>query len=292
MILITGATGLVGAAILDEFEKRDEKIRILTRDVSKVEHFKGNPNIEVAIGDMQKPETLSYALKDVDKAVLISSADPFGMADTQMSFIDAAKVASVRYIAKLSCLNPGENSPSRFLQMHAKIEKHLEESGLAWTYIRPAHFMQMYLMNAPTVVAQDSLFIPMADAHVAPVDVRDVAKVFYAVLTTSDHESKVYEMSGPESVTMSEIAMQLSKALERAIHYVNITPEQLAQQLISMGMPEQLADAINELYGERRQGSESKVLLETHKLFGIVPTTFAAFLEQNLTAFQGGHMGQ
>ena len=127
----------------------------------------------------------------------------------------------------------------------------------------------------------------MDNAFIAPTDVHDLVKVFYTVLTTGGHEGKMYELSGPDSMTLNDIAAQLSKALGRTIHYVNVTPEQERQQLVSFGMPEQLADAVNELYSERRKGSESKVLLETQKLFGIRPTTFAEFVAQNAEVFQG-----
>jgi uncharacterized protein YbjT (DUF2867 family) len=287
MILIPGATGLTGTALVHEFRKHHERVRILTRDAKNAKMFEDDPNIEIAVGDMLKPETLDDALKGVDKAVLISTADPAAMAETQIAFINAAKKMGVRHIVKLSCLNPDKKSPARFLRMHAEIEKYLEDSGIAWTHIRPAHFMQMYLLDAPTVIAQDSFFIPLADALIAPIDVHDLVKVFYAVLTTEGHEGKTYELSGPDSMTMSDIAAQFSRALGKSIHYINVTPEQERQQLVSFGMPEQLADAVNELYSERRKGSESKVLLETHKLFGIRPTPFAEFVAQNVEVFKG-----
>ncbi|GLV57292.1 NAD(P)-dependent oxidoreductase [Dictyobacter sp. S3.2.2.5] len=292
MILITGATGLTGTALVNKFRKRHEQVRILTRDAKNANMFEDDPNIEIAAGDMLKPETLDDALKDVDKTVLISPADPVAMAAMQISFINAAKKAGVRHIVKLSSLNPDKNSPARFLRMHAEIEKHLEDSGMAWTHIRPAHFMQMYLLEAATVIAQDSLFIPMDNAFIAPVDVHDIAQVLHAVLTTEGHEGKIYELSGPDSMTVNAIAAQLSRALGRTIHYVNVTPEQERQQLVMFGMPEQLADAVNELYSERRKGSESKVLLETHKLFGIQPTPFAEFVARNVEVFKAAQKEQ
>jgi uncharacterized protein YbjT (DUF2867 family) len=287
MILISGATGLTGTALVHEFRKHNGGVRILTRDAKHAKMFADDPNIEIAVGDMLKAETLDDALKGVDKAVLISTADPVAMAETQIAFINAAKKAGVRHIVKLSCLNPDKNSPARFLRMHAEIERHLEDSGIAWTHIRPAHFMQMYLLDAPAVIAQDSFFIPMDDAFIAPIDVHDLVKVFHAVLTTEGHEGMTYELSGPDSMTISDIAAQFSRALGRTIYYINITPEQERQQLVSFGMPELLADAVNELYSERRKGSESKVLLETHKLFGIRPTPFAEFVAQNVDVFKG-----
>lgn len=287
MILITGATGLTGAALVREFQKHYERVRILTRDAKHAKMFEDDPNIEIAVGDMLKPETLDGALKDVDKAVLISTADPGAMAHTQISFIDAAKKAGVRHIVKLSCLNPEKSSPARFLRMHAEIEQHLEESGMTWTHIRPAHFMQMYLLDAPTVIARDSFFIPMDDALIAPIDVHDLVKVFHTVLTTEGHEGKTYELSGPDSMTLNDIAAQLSSVLGRTIHYINVTPEQERQQLISFGMPEQVVDAVNELYSERRKGSESKVFLEIQQRFGIRPTPFAEFVARHVNVFQG-----
>ena len=290
MILITGATGLNGTALLSEFKRHNEPVRLLVRTAEDAATIEASVNVQVVVGDMLKPETLKDALKDIDKTVLISSADPFTMAETQISFIDAAKEAGIKHIVKLSCLNPDKNSPARFVRMHAEIEEHLEKSGMAWTHIRPAHFMQMYLLNAPTIITQDSFFVPMADAYVAPTDVHDIAKVFYAVLMSDGHEGKVYEMSGPESIAMNDIAAKLSKTLGRTISYVDVAPEQFRDQAVSAGLPEQLADAINELYAERRKGSEATVLNETHKLFGIQPTTFTEFIDQNIYAFGGVHM--
>jgi len=290
MILITGATGLVGATLVHEFQAHKERIRILTRDSKNAERFKDDPYVEVVVGDMQKPDALSDVLLGVDKAVLISSADPLAMAETQIAFIDAAQKAGVKHLIKLSCLHPDKNSPALFLRMHAEIEKRLKNSSIDWTLIRPAHFMQMYLMNAQTISEQNAIFMPMGSAHVAPIALEDLAKVFYKVLTTEGHERKIYELSGPESLTLDDIAKQFSRVLGRTINYVNITPEQLGEQLTAFGMPAQLIEAINELYGERRQDSEAEVLLGTHRAFGIKPTTFSEFVIRNKAVFGGASM--
>lgn len=286
MILVTGAAGQNGTAIVNEFVKRKKHVRVLVRDAKDAQAF-NDPLVEVHVGDMRKPETLAEALKGVSKAALISSADPGKMVATQMAFIDAAKAAGVRHIAKLSCLNADVNSPARFIRMHGEIEKHLEDSGMAWTHIRPTHFMQNYLLDAPVITAQSAFYYPMADSAVAPVDIQDIAHVFYQVLTGEGHENKVYELSGPEALTMNDIASCFSTALGRTVQYVDVPPEAFRQQLVSFGMPEALAGAINELYDERRVGTEFRVLLATHKLFGIEPATFAEFLNQNIVAFGG-----
>jgi uncharacterized protein YbjT (DUF2867 family) len=289
MILITGAAGQNGMAIINEFIKHKERMRILVRNAKDAQKF-DNPLVDIFIGDMSNHETLNEALKGVTKAVLISSADPEKMAETQKAFIDAASAAGVRHIIKLSCLNADINSSARFIQMHGEIEKHLEASGMTWTHIRPTHFMQNYLLDVPTIAAQNAFYYPMGGTAVAPIDVHDLARVFYKVVTGNGHENKAYELSGPEALTMDDIAARYSKALGRTIHYINVPPESFRQQLVSFGMPEALADAINELYDERRKGTESAVRLGTHKLLGITPTTFAEFINQNMAVFGGTSM--
>jgi uncharacterized protein YbjT (DUF2867 family) len=160
MILITGASGLNGTALVNEFMKHKKRVRVLVQDPKETAKFDGSL-VEVFVGDMLKPEMLSDALKGVDTATLISSADPERMAVTQKSFIDAAKAAGVRHIVKLSCLNADAHSPAWFIRMHGEIEKHLENSGMAWTHIRPTHFMQNYLLDAPTIAAQNAFYYPM-----------------------------------------------------------------------------------------------------------------------------------
>jgi hypothetical protein len=154
----------------------------------------------------------------------------------------------------------------------------------AWTHIRPTHFMRNYLLDAPTIAAQNAFYYPMGDKLVAPIDAHDIAKVFYEALTTKGHADKVYELSGPEALTMHDIASRLSKTLGRTIQYVDVSPEEYRKQMIGFGVPGMLADAINELYDEHRKGTESKVLLETHRLFDVKPTTFAEFIGQNIKA--------
>lgn len=284
-ILITGAAGLNGTALVNEFVQHQKKVRVLVRDAKKADLFNSS-YVEVAVGDMLQPETLVEALKDIEIAVLISSPEP-RMQETQETFIDAAKKAGVRHIVKISALNADSESPARFIRMHGEIEKYLKNSGMAWTFIRPANFMQMFLRDLPTIMHQDAFYYPMADASIAPTDAHDIAKVIYAVLTTEGHENKIYEMSGPEALTLNDIASLFSQALGRTIRYVALPPEEYRRQMLAIGIPEFLVDALNEMFSERRKGSESKVLIETHKLFNIKPTTFSEFINQNLTIFQG-----
>jgi uncharacterized protein YbjT (DUF2867 family) len=177
--------------------------------------------------------------------------------------------------------------------MHGEIERYLESSGLAWTHLRPSQFMQVYLREVPTIVTESALFLPMEDAKLAPVDVEDIAKVTCTLLRTGGHEGKSYDMTGPQALTMTEIAEHISGAIGKIVRYVNVAPSERRRALLAAGIPLYFADALDVQSSERRKGSESKVYPGVHEAFGIHPTTFAEFARRNATAFRGeeGHFG-
>src|SRR3981081_1526554 len=109
MILVTGATGLNGTALLRLLSARGVPVRALVRHPAKAEAIAALPHVEIVQGDMARPETLAPALRDVDRAMLISSPDPM-MLEVQSNFVDAAKKAGGRPAVKLSGTTPALKS--------------------------------------------------------------------------------------------------------------------------------------------------------------------------------------
>jgi uncharacterized protein YbjT (DUF2867 family) len=286
-ILVTGATGLAGSAVLREFVRNRHPVRALVRSRAKARAFEAFPTVEVVEGDMSRPATLEDALWGVDRVLLISSPDQ-QMVERQSAFIDAAKKADVRHIVKFSGLSAADvDTPFVFGSMHAEIERYLEGSGLAWTHLRPSQFMTEYLREVPTILAQSALLLPLEDARLVPVDVADIARAAYLLLTTPGHEGRIYAMSGPEALSMAEIAGQISAAVGRAVRYVPITRDQRKQALLAAGVPSYSVDALDAQAGERLKGTEATVHPETHTALGITPTLFAEFAGRNAGAFLG-----
>jgi uncharacterized protein YbjT (DUF2867 family) len=236
---------------------------------------------------MLRPETLGRALDGVDRVLLISSPDQ-QMVETQCTFIDAAKKAGVRHIVKLSGVTTSLDSPFLFSRMHAEIARHLERSGLAWTQLRPSQFMTEYLREVPTIVAESAFFLPFEDAKLTPVDLEDIAKAAFALLTTPGHEGKAYMISGPEALSMREIAEQISLAIGKTVRYVNISPEERKRAQLAAGIPAYVVDALDVQSRLRRKGNGEEVVHpETHIALGIRPTTFAEFARRHAADFLG-----
>jgi uncharacterized protein YbjT (DUF2867 family) len=286
MILVTGATGLNGKELLRVLSASGVAVRALVRNPARAEAIATLPNVEIVQGDMAHPETLATGLRGVDRAMLISSSDPM-MLDVQTNFIDAARKAGVKHIVKLSGIMPELDSAFRFARMHGEIEKRLEASGMAFTHLRAGEFMPAYFRQVPNITAKGAMFLPMEDARIASIDVGDIAEIAAKVLTGSGHEGKTYSLTGPEALTMTEVAEKLSAATGKAIRYVNVPPEAARQAQLAAGMPPYLADALFELFAERRNGKEAQVWPDAELLLDRRPTSFDEFAKRNVEVFRG-----
>jgi len=291
MILVTGASGLAGSAVIREFARRHSPVRALVRDRAKARALEALPAVELVEGDMARTETLAGALAGVDRVLLISSSDQ-QMVETQSAFIDSAKKAGVHHIVKFSGLHASLKSPFLFNRMHAEIERHLERSGVAWTHLRPCQFMPEYLREVPTIVADGALYLPLEEARLAPVDIDDIAQAAFALLTTPRHEGKRYSMTGPEALSMTEIADQISAAIGKTVRYVNVSPADRQRALLAAGLPAYIVDALDAQARERRKGATGEAVVHptAHRKFGIRPTTFAEFARRNAAVFRGEAM--
>jgi uncharacterized protein YbjT (DUF2867 family) len=240
----------------------------------------------VVAGDLAHPETLAAPLRGVDKALLISSSDET-MQEVQFNFIDAAAKAGVAHVVKLSGIMPEVDSPFRFARMHGAIERKLEASGLAFTHLRAGEFMHAYFRQVTSIVAKGAVLLPMADARIASIDLADLAEVAVAALTQSGHAGKTYPLTGPEALTMSEVAAKLSTATGKSIKYIDVPPEEAKKAQLAAGVPPYRVEALAELFAERRKGKEANVSPVLANVFGRKPTSFDEFALRNAAIFRG-----
>jgi uncharacterized protein YbjT (DUF2867 family) len=170
--------------------------------------------------------------------------------------------------------------------MHKEIEEYLERSGLAWTQLRPTGFMQEYLRETPSIIQDGAFYLALGDTKLNPIDLVDVATVGFLLLRDGGHQGARLHMTGPEALTMTEMADRISRAVGKTVRYVAVSPIQRRQALMANGVPRQIADALDRQVEERLKGGiESQVDLSTHQLFNVKPATFLAFARRNAEAF-------
>jgi uncharacterized protein YbjT (DUF2867 family) len=289
MILVTGANGRPGSAVIREFARQNHPVRALVRDPAKADALRALPGVEVVYGDMLEPETLESALAGVKRVLMISSAGP-QMLETQCTFIDAARNAGVEHLVKFSgkdSVNGFDPEQFRSSRSHEQIQRYLLASGVPWTVLRPSQFMDVYFEEVPDLVRSGQLRLPLGDTTLAPIDTEDIAKVAYAVLTTDGHEYTTYPMTGPEALTMSDVAERLSDVIGRPIRYRDVTSAEKQQAWLEAGYPPARASAFAQLFEERSRLGHSSVDLSTHRHFEIRPTSFLEFARRNAAIFRG-----
>ena len=284
MILVTGATGLVGGAVVSQLATQGVPLRALVRSPEKAAALAG-PTVETVVGDFARPETLGPALRGVTRALLISHHD-VRQVELQGNFVEAARRAGPVHVVKLSGLGTAPGSPLQSGRWHAETEAQIRDTGLPWTFLHPPHFMQNLLRAAPAVAAHGVLTAAMQEGRIAMVDARDVAAVAAAALTRPGHTGQTYVITGPEALSHAMVAAILSEAVGRRIVYRDIELDALREQLVAAGTPPWLVDVRMEFTSVLREGFAAVVTDTVTRTTGRPPRTLAAFAAEHAARFR------
>lgn len=285
MILIVGATGLVGSATVRHLTACGVPVRALVRSAEKAAPL-ANPGVEAMVGDLEQPVSLEAALDGVTRALLISPLHPRQVA-WQGNFVEAARRTGGVHIVKLSGLGTAPDSPLRSGRWHAQTERHIADAGLPFTYLHPPFFMQNLLRSATAIAAQGVLVASMQAGKIAMVDARDVAAVAVAALTSDDHVGKTYTITGPEALSFQEVAQKLAAATGRALTYQDVPLAAVQREMVATGLPEWLVDVRMEFATALRDGYAAVVTDTVQAVTGQPARTFDAFAREYVALFRG-----
>jgi uncharacterized protein YbjT (DUF2867 family) len=282
MILVLGATGTTGGEVARQLIAADVRPRLLVRNRAKAAEFEGNA--EIVEGELENASALESALAGVERVYLVASS--LNGFDLEKKVIDAAKTAGVRHIVKLSAIG-AERPVLTVSQWHGQVEKHLMDSGLAWTMLRPGNFMaNAILFWADTIKTQSAFYQPTADGRWASIAPEDVAAVAVLALTTPGHEGQGYTLTGDKAMNGDEYAAVLSEVLGKPIKFVDVPPDVAQQAMVMNGMPPEYAEAVMDLMGAMRAGRGDIVTDTFERVTGRKPISFADWVRKHIAAFQ------
>ena len=282
MILVTGATGNVGGAVLEQLVQAGHEVRVLVRDPNKLGPV--GEEVSVVKGDLAKPETLDAAFAGADKMFLVcTGGDLLTLADNA---VDAAKKAGVKHIVLLSSASVIGEHETTIGRWHRELEAKIKASGIAWTMLQPGAFASNALMWAHTLKAQGAVFQPTGDGKTTPIDARDIAEVGVKALTSPGHEGKSYPLSGPEALSAAEQVAKISAALGRPLKFVDIPEAAAREQMERAGMPEVFIRAMSEVWSMIKSGHGTETTSMVEALLGHKARTFDAWVANNVEAFK------
>jgi len=214
VIVVTGSTGHVGRLVAEELAALGEPMRLLVRDPARAPQL---PGAEVVHGDYGDRGSLRGALQEGDRVFMVSLHEgPERRVPLHQSFVDAASEAGVAQVVYLSFVNAGPEAIFLHARSHGATEEMLRYSGLHWTSIRNGMYADDVLgwFDDDDVARETG-----GDGRMSFSYRPELAKVIALVLTSRGHEGKIYDITTPESVTLSELAEIATVATGRPHRY-------------------------------------------------------------------------
>ena len=279
-ILVIGATGTVGSEVVKALREHNADIRAATRTPEKT-----IPGAKTVLFDFDKPLSIPKAFIGVEKVFILTPFDEKMVLQTR-TIVNAAKNAHVKYIVKLSAV--GADKPQGSLsKWHHDAEQAIIESGIPYTILRANGFMQNFSTTmAAQIKFEGKIYAPAGDAKVSFIDVRDIADAAAHAFLKEGHKNKIYTLTGPQSLTMKEIAEFFSDVLGKPITYVPLTDVQARDAYAKAHLPEWMSDALIDLYKFYRAGGGAAVSKDVQTLTNRVPVNFRSFIEEHKNAWQ------
>jgi NAD(P)H dehydrogenase (quinone) len=243
-IAMTGASGQYGRLATDKLiaQGRARDLILVTRTPAKLAD-RTDVGCDVRYGDFDEPGSLQDALRGADKLLLISGTRVGARVVQHKAAIDAAVAEGVGHVVYTSFVNVDPRNPAIVTVDHCETEKLIEASGMAWTFLRDAHYADaMILTAAPGFIASGMWLTSSAGGREAMVWREDCVDCAVAVLCKDGHESRAYPITGPKSETFAEVAAMLSEVSGHPIELVDTDDAGMYAHFDSLGIPREPVD--------------------------------------------------
>jgi uncharacterized protein YbjT (DUF2867 family) len=275
MFLVTGATGNVGSELVAALAA-GAQVRALSR---KDKPAALPSSVQAVTGDLNHPGTLTAALAGVDGVFLLSGYD-----DMPGLLAEASQAGVTRVVLLSGGGARSTDTANAVSAYQLASEAAVQDSGLAWTILRPAAFMSNTLRWAAQIRAGGTVREPFADVRVAVIDPADIAAVAAAVLTTGEHPDRTYALSGPEPLLPADRLRILARILQRDLRLEPQSNEDAHEQM-SQEMPAGYVDAFFSFYVDGTL-DESRVEPAVEQILGRPPRSFARWAHAHAGAFR------
>ncbi|HEV3504849.1 MAG TPA: SDR family oxidoreductase [Actinomycetes bacterium] len=282
VIAVTGATGGLGGRVARRLADRGARQRLIVRDPARAPELAG---AEVAAGSYDDPEGLRRAFQGASTLFMVSASEDPDRRRLHANVVDAAGDAGVERIVYTSFYGAAPECTFTFGRDHWHAEQHIKASGLRHTCLRD----NLYIDFLALLVGPDGVIRgPAGDGRVAAVTRDDIADVAAAVLLDDGgrHDGRTYDMTGPEALTMDEIAGELSRATGRRITYHNETLEEAYASRAHYGAPDWEVAGWVTTYAAIANGDLDQVSGDVEAVSGHPPMSLAEFLRRNPDSYR------
>lgn len=273
-IAITGVTGKLGGAVASGLQDLAPRLRLLVRDAGRAPRLEG----DVAVMEYGDAEASRKALTGVDVLFMVSAGENPDRVRQHQVFVEAAATAGVGHIVYTSFLAAAPDAIFTLARDHWYTEQHIRESGMAWTFLRDSFYLDFF----PEMVDEQGVMRgPAGDGRVGAVARQDVARSAVAVLRDPlPHAERTYDMTGPETLSLKDMARIIGQAQGREVTYCEETVEEAYASRAHYGAPAWQVDAWVSTYTAIASGKLDVVSDSVRTLTGRSPLSMVELLGQ------------
>jgi uncharacterized protein YbjT (DUF2867 family) len=208
------------------------------------------------------------------------------MASHERNIIDIASSNGVKHVVKVSVIGADSESPIHLGNSHVRVEQHLKASGLSYTILQPHSFMQNILGNLTTIKDHGAMYGTMGEGTIPMIDARDIGEAAAQILMEpSAHLNKTYLLTGPQSISYSEIAKTISDITGKTINYITVPDEAARGSMLEMGLPGWLVEDLLTLNKLFNSGVGKEVSHDLELILGHSPRTIKNFISDHVFLF-------
>lgn len=291
-LLVTGATGQLGRGVLQHlltsYGVAPRDIIAGTRNPAAIAD-QAAQGVETRAVDFDDPAALVKAFAGVDRVLIISTSElavPGKRLQQQSAAVTAATAAGVKHIVYTSMPNPA-TSVVTFSPDHLGTEKAIQASGLSYTILRNSWYTDNYLHSLPHVLATGTWYTATGEGRTPNISRDDCARAAAAALANPPAGNAVLTLTGPDSLTIAEVAAQVSAVTGKPIAVQQVPNAAFAAGLESAGLPPFLATALASADADILAGNFDLLTGDYQTLTGQKPQSVRAFLEAHKAALIG-----
>ncbi|SCL38090.1 Uncharacterized conserved protein YbjT, contains NAD(P)-binding and DUF2867 domains [Micromonospora rhizosphaerae] len=287
LVLIPGPGG-VGRAVLDQLRAHDVPVRAMVRrDDDRAAELRAL-GADVVLGDLTRPESVAAALEGVGRMYFAMPVSPDHLlAATVVATVarEHGELAGLIGMSQLtvSQMTATSTAESHHQRLHWLAEQVLNWSGLPVVHIRPTSFLDNPLFTtlaARSIRENGTVALPFGTGRTSPVAVDDVARVVATVLRDpAPHIGQVYELTGPRTVDMTQVAEEFSRALGRPVSYIDLPLDRWRSEVLAMvGLPPHTEQHIATMARLHRENRYDRASNDVERVTGVPAQTIEAFV--------------
>lgn len=282
MILVTGATGQLGTAVIDQLltSLPTNQFTALARSESKAEALL-QKGVSVRIGDLDEVSSLEKAFDGVEKLLLISTVSQERAAQ-QKAVIQAAQRVGIKHIVYTGvAINDVRTAATRFImESHFQTEDAIRESGLTYTFLRNSLYADVIPMYVGNDVFETGIYFPAGDGKSPYALRREMGEAAANVLVQSGHENKVYDITGSELYSFTDVAIALSDLSGKPVTYQDADKEEYFEKLEQSDRPAFVKSILPAFAQDIKDHQYAIVTEDLSNLLGRQPTALKEALKE------------